>query len=399
MNEKDQNSKLHCGIVYHFFALYRFPVFKELIKNESIRFTFLSAERSGNNIKTIDPQIATNGVEGMPFRWFFLKNKWYKQEKILWQSGLLKQIRNQSFDVIIFLGNPYYLSTWLAAIYCRLKGIRVIFWTHGVAHEEQGIKWVIRKSFYGLADKLLLYGHKAEEYLITRGFNPEQLRVIYNSENYHEQLRYRDHVDASQRTSLRNALFKFPEHPVLIFVGRLQSVKRLDLIIEASAHLHRQIFPVNMLFVGNGEDLPLLKSLVKEHNLGEYTNFFGPCYVPQQISELFQIADLCVSPGEVGLTAINALGNGTPVITHDDFNHQMPEYEAITPGFNGEFFKRNSATDLASSIKKWLHDHREIPVEEIRKACYKIVDDRYNPIHQAKLIVQTLKDHDKKHDS
>ena len=44
-----------------------------------------------------------------------------------------------------------------------------------------------------------------------------------------------------------------------------------------------------------------------------------------------------VSPGNVGLTAIHSLSYGTPVLTHNNFNNQMPEVESIQPGFNGYF--------------------------------------------------------------
>lgn len=37
---------------------------------------------------------------------------------------------------------------------------------------------------------------------------------------------------------------------------------------------------------------------------------------------------------------------GCPVITHNNFNWQMPEYEAIKPGITGDFFKMDDVSDL-----------------------------------------------------
>ena len=62
---------------------------------------------------------------------------------------------------------------------------------------------------------------------------------------------------------------------------------------------------------------------------------YGETFDEAEISKLLNHADLCVSPGNVGLTAMHALAYGVPVATHNDFKNQMPEFEAITPGKTG----------------------------------------------------------------
>lgn len=56
-------------------------------------------------------------------------------------------------------------------------------------------------------------------------------------------------------------------------------------------------------------------------------------------AEFIYNADLCVSPGNVGLTAMHSLVFGCPVITHNCFEWQMPEFEAIQPGITGDFLR------------------------------------------------------------
>ena len=53
----------------------------------------------------------------------------------------------------------------------------------------------------------------------------------------------------------------------------------------------------------------------------------------------------------VGLTAIHSLSFGTPVLTHNNFDNQMPEVQAINEGENGGFFIENDLEDLIKKIE------------------------------------------------
>lgn len=378
------------GIVYHYIALYRHAIFHELLNNSEHNYTFISAKESGNNIKTIDPKLAYTPINQGGFRWYFVKNKWLFKNRFLWQSGLITHLRKNNFDAAIFLGNIYYLSTWVAIGYLKLKKKKIYLWSHGVTSDAKGLKWGLRKFFYNLSDGVLLYGHKAKDIMIQNGFPEHKLHVIYNSLDHEKQKQYRDRITVSVVESTKKDLFKNPELPLIAFVGRLTLQKKLDMIVNASKILHDDGFKINTLFVGDGEGKEDLKNLVDNYDLGKYFNFYGACYDENEISKLIGSADICVSPGEVGLTAITSLGYGTPVISHGDFNFQMPEYESITPGVNGDFFIRDSTEDLANKIKHWLKGAELKSRNEIRKGCFEIIDSKYNPKNQANLINEII---------
>lgn len=80
----------------------------------------------------------------------------------------------------------------------------------------------------------------------------------------------------------------------------------------------------------------ILKKCIRER-VDKNVWFYGSCYDEQTNAELIYNADMCVAPGNVGLTAIHAMTFGCPVITHSDFKWQMPEFEAIHPGKTGDF--------------------------------------------------------------
>ncbi|MFS4457514.1 glycosyltransferase [Maribacter sp. 2304DJ31-5] len=385
MNHLDKPIK-NVAIIYPYFAHYRLPVIRELLKSPNLNYTLVSDPISSNDIKKINPDLANRDVADGGLNWKFVKNRWIYKEVLLWQSGLLQFLRKEKFDSVIFLGNAYYLSTWLAVFYLKLTDKKVYMWTHGVISKRKGWKWKLRKVFYGLSDGVLLYGHKAKAIMIKNGFPERKLHVIYNSTGSVDDLIRNNEITIEKRKQTKQQLFKYPDLPIIIFVGRLTYVKKLDQILQAAHILVEEDFKINVLFVGDGEARKDLESLAQCLNLTNYCHFYGASFKNEELEQLFDISSLCVSPGEVGLTAMSALGNGIPVLSHDDFNYQMPEYEAIEPGVNGMLFKRNSIFDLALKTKQWIVENRDTSEELMRSNCNKIIREKYNAEYQAELI-------------
>ncbi len=133
-----------------------------------------------------------------------------------------------------------------------------------------------------------------------------------------------------------------------------------------------------------------LVQLAKKHQIEERVWFYGACYEDETLAPLIFNASITISPGNVGLTAIHSLSFGTPIITHNNFATQMPEFESIIEGRTGSFFEENNVNDLTEKIKAWL------PVldknrETIRANCFQIVDRYYNTNYQINLLKKILK--------
>ena len=166
-------------------------------------------------------------IEEGGIRWRFVKNVWLNGNKFLWQKSIVRICLKEEFDIFILLGNPYYISTWLAALILRMKGKKVYYWTHGLLKKEHGAKWLMRKAFLKLASGIMLYGHHAERILLEEGFSKNKLHVIYNSLDYFKQAEIRESITESELSDLKKSLFKNPELPQLVFVGRLTKQKKL----------------------------------------------------------------------------------------------------------------------------------------------------------------------------
>jgi glycosyltransferase involved in cell wall biosynthesis len=295
----------------------------------------------------------------------------------------------KNYDSYLILGETRSLSTWLFCIRARLfhPKKKVYFWSHGWYGKETKVEKLLKKLFFHLpSGGVFLYGNYAKELMIKEGFNPDKLFVIHNSLAYNEQLEIRRHITPT-------CIFKEHfgnEYPNLIFIGRLTPIKKLDQALKAIALLKKRGQHYNMTFIGGGEIQDDLLTLSKELRIDYNIWFYGPCYDEKELSVMIYSADLCVSPGNVGLTAMHSMVFGTPVLTHNDFPHQMPEFEAIQEGITGAFFQRDDVDSLSESISNWFSLKAE-KREEVRKACMKEIDENWTPLFQLNVLNSHLK--------
>lgn len=376
------------AIVYHYMANYRFGIFKSLNEDHLLDYTLISDKISPNNIKLLNPNLSKSVNKEGVFNWIFIKNVWLIKDKFLFQFGILKYLFSNKFSAFIFLGNPYFITTWIAAFILKIKSVPFYFWTHGVIRREKGpLKWM-RFLFLRLPNGLFLYGNHAKEILIDNGFDNNKLHVIYNSLDYNLQKQLRQSLGITDFEKVRESRFTNPDLPLLIFIGRLTKQKKLHEFIEAVGNLRNEDFFVNVLFVGDGSEKSRLEDLALENDLSNNVFFEGECYDEKKSSLLIAASDICIAPGEVGLTAIHSLTFGTPVITHGEGFNQMPEFEAVVPGFSGDFFEYQNICDLAERIKLWVYNNENRDL--VRKNCYAVIEKFYNPFYQNQVITEVI---------
>lgn len=355
---------------------YRKAIFQMMGDNYDMTFLF---GNSFGNIKTMDT--STLKGETIITNTIYLGKGWY------WQPGLVSKAFLR-FDSYILNGETRAISTWMFCLLACILGKkkRVLFWSHGWYGKETKIEKFIKKIFFHLpGGGVFLYGNYARELMIKEGFNPNKLYVIHNSLDYDLQLKLRNSIKEAD-------LYK--EHfgnsnKNIVFIGRLTVVKRLDLLISAIEELKRNGELVNVTFIGDGTQRIYLEDLVKSKKINDQIWFYGASYDEKTNAQLIYNADLCVSPGNVGLTAMHVMMFGCPVITHDDFTHQMPEFESIIEGKTGCFFREGNNSSLADSIKKWIVDHGD-ERELVRKACMEQIDNYWTPQFQISVLNNVL---------
>ncbi len=350
--------------IFNYYAIYRAPIYQLMDKELGCDFYF--GDNPGSKIKAANYE-ALKGFKG------FLKPTFGLFHRL---KGTHTAVMNPQYKKYIAIGDPYCLSIWWLLIWSRLSGKKTILWTHGWYRDGKWIQNIINALFWRLPNHIMPYGNYARNYMIEKGINPNKMTCIYNSLDYDAELKRRSIVSEDL---MRNHFGN--DYPVLFFIGRLIHSKRLDLIITAMKILEQKYeMKVNCVLIGDGPAKEDLITLIIENNLNERVWLYGACYDEDEISQLINHSDLCVSPGNIGLTAIHSLTYGSPIITGDDFSHQGPEFEVIQPGVTGNFYKQDDVEDLAKTIKEWLSNVADR--ETLRKTCYKVIDDKWNPYYQ-----------------
>jgi len=361
-------------LIYNFAHHYRYNIFQLLEQELQVDFVF--GDRY-HDVKKLDYSLLKNFKKEV-HNCVFFKRPFYYQRGVI---GLILK----SYSTYLVLGDLNSISTWLLLFLAKITRKRVFLWSHGWYGKEGKFKTKLKKLFFSLATGTFLYGNYAKDLMVEAGLNRRKLHVIYNSLNYAEHIKLR-------KNQLYTDIYKkhfLNDHKNLIFIGRLTKQKNLELLLESLAILKQERKSLNLALIGSGDSELSLKSLINKCNLKDNVWFVGELYNEEEIAEFIYNADLCVSPGNVGLTAIHSMTYGTPVITHGTFSLQMPEFEAVIPGETGFFFEYNDCLSLANAIKTWLHNNADR--EKIRMNCYKIVDEKYNPFYQINIFKQVLK--------
>lgn len=367
------------AIVFQFFPHYRSAVLEQLGRSERYEVLFLADEKD----------VIYTGIPPWqrPEHLAFQRTNTRKLlGHVMWQSGLLRLSLRRHIQTIIYIANPYWPATWLSALLARLCGKRVLFWTHGWIMPETGPKDWIRRMFLRIAHALLLYGNFAKQCALQRGFRPERLHVVYNALDFDKQSSFRTQVTDADRRQSRAELFAKPQWPVLICMTRLGRLRRLDLLLSAMHRLAEQGHPVNLLLVGDGPERQALEEMARRWALS--VHFYGACYDESRLARLITAANVTVAPGVVGLAAMHSLAYGVPVISHDDWTRQTPEFEAIIPGQNGDLFRREDVDDLVAAIRRWTTT--ELVPEQVRQACVSIIERFWNPTYQRRVIERAI---------
>lgn len=361
-------------IIYNFTQKYREGIFSLIEKSYDCHWVF------GQN---------STDIEGLTQD--FLSDVEYVDNVRLGHSAYYQRnvVRLLSrYDTFLMLGELKCISTWIMLIArrCFFRKKRIYIWSHGWYGREGLFKRILKRCFFSMADGVLLYGNYAKEIAQMQGYKKDNLFVIHNSLDYSKQSTCREQM---KDTSVYQQHFG-NDYPVLLFIGRLTKVKKLDLLIKAVAKLRNDGKNFNVVMVGDGEERLKLERIARDKGLENSTWFYGKCYDEEQNAQLIYSADLCVSPGNVGLTAVHCMTYGTPVLTHDNRALQMPEFEAVKPGVTGDFFKYNDISSLVFAIEKWF-SQPQYSRSAIRKACFEEIDNYWTPSFQMNVIKQVIK--------
>jgi glycosyltransferase involved in cell wall biosynthesis len=139
----------------------------------------------------------------------------------------------------------------------------------------------------------------------------------------------------------------------VIFIGQIIPRKGLDILLEAMLPLFTEYPSLCLTLVGDGEDIPTLRTRV--HSLGLHERVALEGVIPSdQIQTRLAAADVLVLPSRWdgwGLVVNEAFSVGTPVIVSD----RCGAADLIKQGVNGYVFRSENLEELRSCLRSFLN--------------------------------------------
>ncbi len=130
--------------------------------------------------------------------------------------------------------------------------------------------------------------------------------------------------------------------PFLLYVGRLHSVKGVDVLVHAMAEVVQKVPTARLLIVGDGPECGALRSLVQQLKLESSVTFLGPILEREELQRLYGGARAVVLPsrseglslvaleaGACGAICVATQVGGLPeVISHGETGFLVPPQDA-----------------------------------------------------------------------
>ena len=343
---------------------YRRSLFLELSEDQRINFEIVCGRSSPYSF--LKNYIPSQNIEVT-----YIRNKYIKFGKttLTWQQNIFKTIANRKPDCVIMLGvDPTIISNLPLFLYLKVLGVKILWWSHGTLGHQGIIGKLFRIFFYRLSDGILLYNIDGMERLIKYNIDKQKLFVVNNCIN----------GESYKNTTIN--LFK--KKIKIIFSGRLESRKKLEILIQAIQLFKERKILVELDILGAGPLQQTLETLVKDIKIEKEVTFHGALY-GEEADRIISRANIGVIPGDAGLSVIHYMAQGLPAITNDNLKRHGPEVSAIRNGENGYIFEDNNYYDLVEKILLTVKN-----LEVMSKNAIFTVQKYYSPEYVKEQIIK-----------
>ncbi len=289
-----------------------------------------------------------NHDDALPFKVVRLK-PFIRAGDAGWIPQLFNRLKN--FD-LVHLHYPFYGGAewiWLAH---KLYNQKYLVTYHMEAHPRGVVKRLIHFFYNLFLTKIILRGAKKilvvdKDYFFKNphgGVVPFQNIIeLPNAVN--------TNVFQPRAVTVNDCgWLEWENKKIVLFVGNLMPVKRLDLLLQTFSQLKDDVV---LVVVGGGYEEAKYKKMVVDLELGSRVKFVGRCFDQIQLARYYNIATAVVVPSDAesfSLVVVEALSSGCPVVASD-----IPGIRSrIVDGRDGYLFQSGSSNDLKEKLEKVL---------------------------------------------
>lgn len=219
--------------------------------------------------------------------------------------------------------------------------IPTVFTAHGWSFTE-GISPLKRKIFSGIEKHVA----KKTDYIITVSHYDENLARDYYIEPKYKMKTIHNGIN----DSMTNKNDPSSEVIKIIMVARFQAPKRQDLLLSAFSKIRDH--ESEILLVGDGENIDLVRNKSMELNLGNKVKFLGARKDVPQLLEQSNVFVLISEFEGLPISIIEAMACGIPVIASEVGGVS----ELISHGENG-FLVKNDELEISKYLKMLTENH------------------------------------------
>ena len=273
-------------------------------------------------IYTSDYKLSPEYIDSIPDITIRSFKTWLSWLKFYITPGMITQIKEEfkNFN-IIHLHNYRTFQNNIAHYYSRKFGIPYVLQAHGSLPRivsRKTLKYAY-DSIWGYqllrdASKVIAVTELEAEQYRSNGVAEDKIVIIPHGINHAE------FVDLPKRGEFRSAYKINDDEKVILWLGRIDRTKGLDILVRAFTTLGQTLSDTRLVIAGPDDGyLSALRQLIDEIKIDRSILFTGPLYGQDKLTAYVD-ADIFVLPSSYeifGITALEAMACGTPVIITD----------------------------------------------------------------------------------
>lgn len=241
-------------------------------------------------------------------------------------------------------------------------GTPIALWGHGrtlVKESSVLSRWALRRMT-NRAHWFFAYTEGASAAVVSGGFPSERVTVVQNAIDTEDLVSQREAITDDEVARLRRDL-RLPEDGVCLFVGTLSAAKRLKFLLAACEQVAGYIPDFTLVVAGTGAETEFMESAVGKYS---WLRYVGPADTKQK-ALLATVSDVLLSPGRVGLIAVDSFATRTPIVT-TNWPFHGPEFEYLADGRNA-IVTDNDTDAYAHAVERILGSPDLL--ESLRRGC------------------------------
>jgi len=269
-----------------------------------------------------------------------------RQQHDMYAHNVAKLVHSKEFDVI----HAHDWLTFRAGLAAKQQsGKPLVLHVHATQYDQSAgghgnpMARHIEEQAFSIADKIFAVSQHTKNVLVAHyGVPPEKIHVVHNSME----------IDVAEITKSTTHVYlakmKQNGYKVVSNIGRMTIQKGLTHLIDTAARVVAVNPKVLFLIAGGGEQKEELMQLVAEKRLSKNVIIEGWVSGERQLDS-FRVADVFIMPSvsePFGLTALEAVGLGTPVI----ISKQSGVAEVLKNCFKADFWDTDMMADMILSI-------------------------------------------------